>query len=88
MCLLSALRICFLVAVKFDCEQCNMLPWSQNFTVPEDLSAYDGIELRVKGDGKRYKLIVRTSFEWDTVGYTASFDTTKGELQSVSCIMV
>ncbi|CAO2045197.1 unnamed protein product [Urochloa humidicola] len=56
---------------------------TKNFTVPEDLSAYDGIELRVKGDGRRYKLIIRTSYEWDTVGYTASFDTTKGEWQSV-----
>lgn len=43
-----------------------------------DLSAYDGLELRVKGDGRRYKLIVRISPEWDTVGYTASFDTEKG----------
>ncbi|KAJ1278702.1 hypothetical protein BS78_04G098700 [Paspalum vaginatum] len=56
---------------------------TKNFTVPEDLSAYHGIELRVKGDGRRYKLIIRTSYEWDTVGYTASFDTTKGEWQSV-----
>ncbi|CAN6230987.1 unnamed protein product [Urochloa humidicola] len=56
---------------------------TKNFTVPEDLSADDGIELRVKGDGRRYKLIIRTSYEWDTVGYTASFDTTKGEWQSV-----
>ncbi|TVU33191.1 hypothetical protein EJB05_24979 [Eragrostis curvula] len=56
---------------------------TKNFTVPEDLSAYDGIELRVKGDGRRYKLIIRTSTEWDTVGYTASFDTTNGEWQSI-----
>ncbi|XP_024316191.1 uncharacterized protein LOC100826457 isoform X2 [Brachypodium distachyon] len=56
---------------------------TKNFTLPEDLSAYDGVELRVKGDGRRYKLIVRTSYEWDTIGYTASFDTTKGEWQSV-----
>ncbi|XP_062218698.1 protein HIGH CHLOROPHYLL FLUORESCENCE PHENOTYPE 173, chloroplastic-like isoform X2 [Phragmites australis] len=55
---------------------------TKNFTVPEDLSAYDGIELRVKGDGRRYKLIIQTSVEWDAVGYTASFDTTKGEWQS------
>ncbi|KAG8058556.1 hypothetical protein GUJ93_ZPchr0002g23353 [Zizania palustris] len=61
---------------------------TKNFTVPEDLSAYDGIELRVKGDGNRYKLIVRTSFEWDTVGYIASFDTTNGEWQNVCCIVV
>uniref|UniRef100_A0A804P2X2 NAD(P)-binding Rossmann-fold superfamily protein n=1 Tax=Zea mays TaxID=4577 RepID=A0A804P2X2_MAIZE len=56
---------------------------TKNFTVPEDLSAYDGIELRVNGDGRRYKLIIRTSYEWDTVGYTASFNTTKGGWQSV-----
>jgi hypothetical protein len=55
----------------------------QNFTEPENLSAYDGIELRVKGDGRLYKLIIRTSSDWDTVGYTASFDTTKGEWESV-----
>ncbi|URE48806.1 Complex I intermediate-associated protein 30 (CIA30) [Musa troglodytarum] len=50
---------------------------TKNFSTPEDLSAYDGIEIRVKGDGRRYKLILRTSSDWDTVGYTASFDTTK-----------
>lgn len=56
----------------------------QNFPVPEDLSAYDGLELRLKGDGCRYKLIIRTSREWDTVGYTLSFDTLDGQWQSVS----
>ncbi|KAJ0977375.1 hypothetical protein J5N97_012849 [Dioscorea zingiberensis] len=56
---------------------------TKNFTVPEDLSAYDGIELRVKGDGHRYKLIIRISADWDTVGYTASFDTTKEQWQSI-----
>lgn len=55
----------------------------QNFSEPEDLSAYDGLELRLKGDGRRYKLIVRTSRDWDTVGYTAIFDTVEG-WQSVS----
>lgn len=58
----------------------------QNFSVPEDLSAYDGLELRLKGDGRRYKLIIRTSSDWDTVGYTASFDTVAGQWQSVSDI--
>ncbi|KAM7264547.1 hypothetical protein ACFE04_002230 [Oxalis oulophora] len=56
---------------------------TRNFSEPEDVSAYDGFELRVKGDGHRYKLIVRTSSEWDTVGYTASFDTVKDEWQSI-----
>lgn len=56
----------------------------QNFPLPEDLSAYDGLELRLKGDGRRYKLIIRTSPDWDTVGYTGSFDTIEGQWQSVS----
>ncbi|KAL5989730.1 hypothetical protein ACLOJK_010624 [Asimina triloba] len=56
---------------------------TRNFSVPEDLSAYDGLELRVKGDGCRYKLIVRTSTDWDTVGYTASFDTVKEQWQTI-----
>ncbi|XP_021597294.1 protein HIGH CHLOROPHYLL FLUORESCENCE PHENOTYPE 173, chloroplastic isoform X2 [Manihot esculenta] len=51
---------------------------TRNFSTPEDLSAYDGLELCLKGDGRRYKLIVRTSSDWDTVGYTASFDTVEG----------
>ncbi|KAK2975169.1 hypothetical protein RJ640_017382 [Escallonia rubra] len=56
---------------------------TKNFSVPEDLSAYDGFELRLKGDGRRYKLIVRTSREWDTVGYTTIFDTVEGQWQSL-----
>ncbi|XP_039124438.1 protein HIGH CHLOROPHYLL FLUORESCENCE PHENOTYPE 173, chloroplastic [Dioscorea cayenensis subsp. rotundata] len=56
---------------------------TRNFAVPEDLSAYDGIELRVKGDGRRYKLIIRLSADWDTLGYTASFDTTQEQWQSI-----
>lgn len=59
------------------------LPLLQNFSVPENLSAYDGLELRLRGDGRRYKLIVRTSSDWDTVGYTAGFDTIEGQWQSV-----
>ncbi|CAN1847397.1 Protein HIGH CHLOROPHYLL FLUORESCENCE PHENOTYPE 173, chloroplastic, partial [Linum perenne] len=56
---------------------------TKNFSVPEDVSAYDGFELRLKGDGRRYKLIVRTSSDWDTVGYTVGFDTTEGQWQSI-----
>ncbi|PIA42112.1 hypothetical protein AQUCO_02100162v1 [Aquilegia coerulea] len=56
---------------------------TKNFSVPEDLSAYDGLELRVKGNGRRYKLIVRISPEWDTVGYTTGFDTVKDEWQTI-----
>ncbi|CAB78883.1 putative protein [Arabidopsis thaliana] len=56
---------------------------TKNFPEAENVSAYDGLELRLKGDGLRYKLIVRTSQDWDTVGYTASFDTSPGQWQSV-----
>lgn len=51
---------------------------TRNLEPPLDLSGYDGIELRVKGDGKRYKLIIRDGAGWDTVGYTLSFDTQPG----------
>ncbi|XP_041025245.1 protein HIGH CHLOROPHYLL FLUORESCENCE PHENOTYPE 173, chloroplastic isoform X2 [Juglans microcarpa x Juglans regia] len=56
---------------------------TRNLSVPEDVSAYDGLELRLKGDGRRYKMIVRTSSDWDTVGYTAGFDTVAGQWQSI-----
>ncbi|HIK31587.1 MAG TPA: CIA30 family protein [Oscillatoriales cyanobacterium M4454_W2019_049] len=48
---------------------------TRNFEVPLDLSAYEGIELRVKGDGKRYKFIIRSEEKWDGVGYCYSFKT-------------
>lgn len=56
---------------------------SKNFSPLEDLSAYEGLELRVRGDGRRYKLIVRSTEAWDALGYTASFDTRAGQWQSV-----
>lgn len=66
---------------------CGKKKLFQNFAEPEDLSAYDGLELRLKGDGRRYKFVVRTSSDWDTVGYTASFDTVEGQWQSVSTLL-
>ncbi|XP_017410658.1 protein HIGH CHLOROPHYLL FLUORESCENCE PHENOTYPE 173, chloroplastic isoform X2 [Vigna angularis] len=56
---------------------------TKNFSEPENLSAYDGLEFRLKGDGRRYKIIVRTSSDWDTLGYTSGFDTEKGKWQSI-----
>ncbi|RVW83790.1 hypothetical protein CK203_041770 [Vitis vinifera] len=69
--------------VLFSLDDNPLLFVFQNFSVPEDVSAYDGLELRLKGDGRRYKLIVRTSNDWDTVGYTASFDTVDSQWQSL-----
>ncbi|MGF1541459.1 MAG: CIA30 family protein [Pleurocapsa sp.] len=48
---------------------------TRNFNPPLDLIGYDGIELRVKGDGKRYKFITRCEGKWDGIGYSYSFDT-------------
>ncbi len=48
---------------------------TRNFETPLDLSAYEGIELRVQGDGKRYKFIIRCEGKWDGLGYCYSFDT-------------
>ena len=48
---------------------------TRNFDSPLDLSDYEGIELRVQGDGKRYKFITRCEGRWDGIGYCYSFDT-------------
>ena len=48
---------------------------TRNFSPPMDLGAYEGIELKVTGDGKRYKFITRCEGKWDGVGYCYSFDT-------------
>ena len=50
---------------------------TRNLTPPIDLSAYQGIALRVKGDGDRYKFIIRAEGKWDGIGYSYSFDTVK-----------
>lgn len=43
-----------------------------------DLSACEAIELHVRGDGKRYKLNLRTSVRFDGVVYQAAFATQPG----------
>ena len=48
---------------------------TKNFEAPLNLAGYGGIELRVKGDGKRYKFFIRTDPKWDGVAYSHSFDT-------------
>ncbi|MEA5533627.1 CIA30 family protein [Crocosphaera sp. XPORK-15E] len=48
---------------------------TRNLQPPLNLSNYEGIELRVQGDGKRYKFITRCEGKWDGVGYCYSFDT-------------
>lgn len=50
---------------------------TRNFKEPLNLAGYDGVELLVKGDGQRYKFILRTESQWDGVSYCYSFDTQK-----------
>ncbi|MEC4818826.1 MAG: CIA30 family protein [Scytonema sp. PMC 1069.18] len=48
---------------------------TKNFTSPFNLSGYEGVELRLRGDGQRYKFLLRTEAQWDGVAYSYSFDT-------------
>ncbi|CAM9424927.1 unnamed protein product [Chrysoparadoxa australica] len=48
-----------------------------------DLSAYDGISLRVKGDGNRFKFTTYDSSGWDRLGYCSTFDTKAGDWQDI-----
>ncbi|GJD10065.1 Glutathione S-transferase T1 [Galdieria sulphuraria] len=45
------------------------------FETPLDLSGYDGIYLRLLGDGRRYKFIIRCDKKWDGIAYICSMDT-------------
>jgi len=56
---------------------------TRNFEPSFNLSNYRGIELRVKGDGQRYKLFLRTEAKWDGVGYAYSFDTIADEWMTI-----
>ena len=46
-----------------------------------DLSGYEGVRLRVKGDGRTYTWTLRTGARWRgrTISYWARFETRKGE---------
>jgi hypothetical protein len=54
-------------------------------TYPRDyqLQSYDGLLIRVKGDGKRYRLRLRTDDEFDGVAYQAIFLTKPEEWVTV-----
>ncbi len=56
---------------------------TRNFEPLFNLAGYEGIELRVRGDGKRYKFIIRTESKWDGTGYSYSFDTVSNSWMSV-----
>ncbi|WP_421658509.1 CIA30 family protein [Leptothermofonsia sp. ETS-13] len=52
---------------------------SRNFEPPLNLAAYTGLELQVKGDGQRYKFLIRDEDSWDSMAYSQSFDTVADE---------
>lgn len=48
---------------------------SKALTPPLKLGACSGLKLRVRGDGRRYKFIVRDSYDWNGIAWSQSFDT-------------
>ncbi|WP_052128660.1 CIA30 family protein [Neosynechococcus sphagnicola] len=48
---------------------------TRNLEPPLSLENYDGLKLRVRGNGDRYKFLVRTESGWDSIAYSYSFDT-------------
>ncbi len=48
---------------------------TRNLDPALDLSGYEGLRLRVQGDGNRYKFLLRSSAGWDSLAYAYSFDT-------------
>ena len=56
---------------------------TRNFETPFDLSGYEGLDIRLRGDGKRYKFMLRSETKWDGVAYCYSFDTLKDTWMNV-----
>ncbi len=52
---------------------------TRNFDPSLELSSYEGIALRLKGDGQRYKFLIRDDNGWDSLAFAYSFDTEKGK---------
>lgn len=50
---------------------------------PTDLAGWTGLAVRVRGDGKRYQLRLRTDDRYDGIAYQASFATRPGEWTEV-----
>jgi monofunctional biosynthetic peptidoglycan transglycosylase len=48
-----------------------------------DLADYDGIKIRIRGDGKKYSLRLRTSSSFDGIAYAADFQSLKGDWQEI-----
>jgi hypothetical protein len=56
---------------------------TRNFDPPFNLQGWQGIHLQVRGDGQRYKVILRDRSGWDSVAHCASFETVRDAWTSV-----
>lgn len=56
---------------------------TRNFEPPLNLAGQSGIELQIKGDGQRYKFLIRDEDSWDSLAYAYSFDTVPDQWISV-----
>ena len=52
---------------------------TRNFEPPFNLQGWQGLRLVLRGDGQRYKVILRNSNSWDSRAYCHSSDTTRDE---------
>ncbi len=46
---------------------------------PQDLSAFAGLEIRVRGDGRTYQLRLRTDGGFDGIAYRCAYETSANE---------
>lgn len=56
---------------------------SKLMTPPKDITRASGFQLKVKGDGQRYKFIVRDDEQWNGIAWSTSFDTKKDSIVTV-----
>ncbi|MBE9076715.1 CIA30 family protein [Romeria aff. gracilis LEGE 07310] len=57
---------------------------TRNFEPPFIFSDWQGLRLRVRGDGQRYKFILRNDPGWDSPAYIYSFDTQAEQWLSIN----
>jgi len=50
---------------------------------PRDLSAWEGLRLRARGDGRAYRLRLHNNAGMDGIAYQAEFDTQPGQWQTI-----
>lgn len=48
-----------------------------------DFSAYQGLRLRIKADGRKYTLNLRTTRNWNAISYMADFKTKAGKWMEI-----